>query len=458
MNREERTIAIIQEFDSCAASFCERTGGTFFELASQYKRGEKIEDLKYKRAYVFYRSFLVEFKYTLHAHWGVVNSILECMVHTDKNKDGIAIPLALFLDYIDVGTACPLSVPEILNPEGMREAFALIGGVLEAHMRDISEALSDRQKIESTFFDETSAILNTKIDADNAAFYFVDALYSFFTLRFCSSAFINYIKGDTKTAIKQLEKVKNKTGYESRVLKIWESGSTIEQKSVSKLREGVEPYSKNGIMTVNKKEMVAMFLSWLALTVLFSVGFLALFFSLYALDHATAVYLMGPIYNFPYCIMVAFITAIAASYFMRFRFYKRLFPKDYEKFCATDHINNGKGADKLIKGMLIVLLICSLVGTVLFAKCGVKFMEDGFVDNTKFFSVSGRYYSYEDVDHIYYLPSRVNGLGETLEYPSYVIVLEDGREIDLYQYDEIENYEGFLLDHLREHGVRIKGE
>ena len=57
MNRKERTTEIIQEFDNCASSFCQRTGGTYLELTSQYKKGEEIEDLKYRRAYIFYHSF-----------------------------------------------------------------------------------------------------------------------------------------------------------------------------------------------------------------------------------------------------------------------------------------------------------------------------------------------------------------------------------------------------------------
>ena len=456
MNREERTSAIIQAFDSCAAYFCERTGGIFFELESEYKRGEEIEDLKYRHACVFYHSFLLEFKYTLHAPLGAVNSILECMVHTTKSIDGISIPLALFLDYIGVETARPLSIPRITCSEGMTEAFELVGGVLESQIQAISEALNDREKIERAFFEEASAIFKTKIDEFNSEFYLNDGFYSFFTLRFCSSAFINYIKGDTKTAVKQLKKLKNKTGYECRVLSLWEHGETVEPREVAKLREGLELYGKSGVVTVNKKETVAMFLSWLVFTILFSAGYLALFFLLYAIENATAVYLMGPIYNFPYCILAAFITAIAASYFARFRFYKWLFPRDYEKYCAADQVNNGKGADKFIKGMLVVLVVCSLVGTVLFTRYGVKFLEDGFVDNTKFFSARGEYYLYEEVERIYYMPSRINGFSEKLENPSYVIVLKDGREIDLYQYDEVENYEGKLLEHLKEHGVLVE--
>ena len=458
MNRQERTTAIIQEFDNCAADFCKKIEGVYLELTSRYKRGEEIDDLKYRHAYIFHRSFLVEFKYTIHGALGVVNSILECMIHIDKNKDGVAIPLPMFLDYIDIGTASPLCIPGILDAEGMRAAFNLIGSEVEAHIQAISESFYKRDKIACAFFAEASAILNTKIDEFNAEFYIDDGFFSFLTLRFCSSAFINYIKGDTKTAVKQLRKVKKKTGYEARTLMLWESGETIKWNDLSKLQEGLQTYNKSGAAGANKKETITLFLSWLPLTVLFSIGYLGLFFLLYAVENENAVYLMGPIYNFPYCILAAFLSAIAASYFTRFWFYKRLFPKDYEKFCATDQVNNGKGADQLIKGMLVVLVVCSLVGTVLFTRFGIKFLDDGFVDNTNFFSVRGQYYKYEDIERVYYMPNRVNGFGETIEYPSYVIVFKDGREIDLYAYDEIENYEEPLFEHLQKKGVRVEKE
>ena len=47
---------------------------------------------------------------------------------------------------------------------------------------------------------------------------------------------------------------------------------------------------------------------------------------------------MGPIYNFPNCIMFGFITAIGISYFTRFKFYKCLYKKDYEKYCEMDRV------------------------------------------------------------------------------------------------------------------------
>lgn len=147
-----------------------------------------------------------------------------------------------------------------------------------------------------------------------------------------------------------------------------------------------------------------------------------------------------------------------ASYFTRFWFYRKLFPKDYESFCAADQVNNGKGADKLIKWMLRIIVVCSLVGILLFTRWGIKFLDDGFVDNTKFFSLNGPYYEYEELDYVYYLPNRVNGFGETIGFPSYVLVFQDGREIDLYEYDDIEFYEKPLLAILEENGVRVASD
>ena len=461
MKRKERTEAILHEFDTCAIHFSQRTDSIDVELDSQFKRGNDTEDLTYRRAYLYYRSFMVEFKYTSHATLYVVNSILECLIHLDKNKDGVAIPLAMLLDYCGINTPFPLCIPEILDSEAMREAFGVISQTLENNLQNISEALgnnSQRIEIERNFMRDISELLGTEIGADDPENYVGEPLYSYLTLRFCSSIFINYIKGDSKTAIKQLKKDKHKIGYEYRLLALWESGEITDFQLPLNARKGLAACNTAGVIGTDKKETAAIFFSWLILSIGISVIYLSLFFLLYAIEKANAVYLMGPIYNMPYCLLAAFITSIPASYFTRFRFYRLLFPKDYEAFCATDQVNNGKTGDTVIKWLLHIIVICSLVGTVLFTRWGMKFLDDGFVDNTAFFSVSGDYYQYEDIERVYYLPNRVNALGDTLEYPSFVLVFKNGREIDFYEYDEIEEYEDILIPLLKNKGVRIEND
>ena len=453
MSRQERIYDIINELDLCVERFCEKTYGTFFELEYGYKGKVDPQNVNFRYAYVFYNSLLVQFKYTVHAPLGVTNSILECMIHTNKSKDGMVIPLPMLLDYCGVKLSQPTCFMGLLDSCGMREAFEAIATVLEKNLQNIIDAMGDREKIETAFLTEVAMLFNTTLI--KAPDYLNEGLYSFLTLRFCSSAFINYMKGDIKTAIKQMRGVKKKIGYEKSVLELWESGELADVSRLSSVQNGIATYNKSGVAGGSKKEFVAMFLAWLALTVVFSPVYLGLFFAIYTIEAANSVYLMGPIYNFPYCILAAFMTAFPASYFVRLKAYKLLFPRSYDKFCAVDDVNNGVGAEKLIKWLFRIIVICSLAGSVLFAKWGINFKDSGFVDNTSFFSLSGRYYSYDEIDHVYYLPSRVNGFGETLDFPSYVMVLKDGTKIDLYEYDEIEEYDPSLIDHLREKGVRI---
>ncbi len=462
MTREQRLTNLFHAFDMRAEAFCRDTGGSYFEIVPTYKGNRRdAQSLKYRSAYIFYNSFAVEFKYTAHGTMSLANSILECLIIPDKSRDGISIPLPLFLNYCNKITAIPLCIPSIIDELGLNQAFDCICGVLNDSLNLIADICANedtRLHVLDAFISEMSALLNVEINDENIKYYFDKSLYSFLTLRLTSAHFINYIKGDVKTATKQLCKVKDKLGYEKSLLEEMKSRNITTLPDLSSIREALKTYSKGGVQnTSSGKEFFAMFLSWIVLCLGFSAIYLPLFLLLVYLEGRSSIYLMGPMYNIPYCILCGFITAIAASYFTRFKVYKLLFPKDFDRFQAADQIQNGAGSDKLMKGFLTVLIICSLVGCILFAKWNINFGEYGFTDNSKFFSVSGEYHSYEDVDRIYYKADRVNDFGDTLDFPSYVIVLKSGQEIDLYEHGEIEEYEETLLEQLKEKGVRIEG-
>ena len=461
MTREQRLTNLFHAFDKRAEAFCRDTGGAYFEIVPTYKGNRRdAQSLKYRSAYIFYNSFAVEFKYTAHGTMSLANSILECLIIPDKSLDGISIPLPMFLDYCNKITTVPLCIPSIIDELGLNQAFDCICSVLNDTFTLIADVCANEEKrlrVLDAFISEMSALLNVEINDENIEYYFDKSLYSFLTLRLTSAHFINYIKGDLKTATKQLGKVKDKLGYEKSLLEEMKSGNITTPPDLSNIREALKSYDKGGAQNSSVKEFFAMFLSWIVLCLGFSAIYLPLFLLLVYLEGRSSIYLMGPMYNIPYCILCGFITAIAASYFTRFKVYKLLFPKDFDRFQAADQIQNGTGSDKLMKGFLTVLIICSLIGCVLFAKWNINFGEYGFTDNSKFFSVSGEYHSYEDVDRIYYKADRVNDFGDTLDFPSYVIVLKNGQEIDLYEHGEIEEYEDTLIEQLKEKGVRIEG-
>ena len=121
-----------------------------------------------------------------------------------------------------------------------------------------------------------------------------------------------------------------------------------------------------------------------------------------------------------------------------------------------ENIQNTGGFHKLFKGLLVVIVAACVALCVLLANWNLKFKEEGFTDNTDFFSLSGIDYGYDKVEYVYFKPDRINSLGETLPYPSYVLVLEDGREIDFYELGRISDYSDELLNFFREKGIDIR--
>ncbi|MBQ4563577.1 MAG: hypothetical protein IJA58_03740, partial [Lachnospiraceae bacterium] len=354
----------------------------------------------------------------------------------------------------------------ISNAEGMRQAFDCIGNVLHSMLDEITAISLDvdrKTNILQSFINELFLIFDVTPTHTPAGSYglpedfftHVSYFYTYFTLRYTSAAFLNWIKGNRPLAIKQLSKTKKMTGYERRLLRLWNTEAAIELPDLSAIHKNAGSYNKIGVEKTSFKEFSTLLLSWIPLSIGTSLIYGAFYFSLMLIESRASVYLMGPENNLPFCICCGFITALGISYFTRFHFYRRLHKKDYERYCEMNYIQNGGGEDKLMKGFLCVLFAIGVCGCILFSRWNINFLSDGFIDNTSFFSLRGEYHSYSEVERVYYKPDRINGLGETIEYPSYVLVLTDGNEIDFYEYDGIENYEDDLLAFLREKGIPI---
>lgn len=458
MKRSESLTIIFAQFDKEAKEFSERTNGLFCELSSVYKGKEEPQNLKNRFAKIYYNSFMIEFVYTAHGKVEAVNSILSCRVYLDKNENSVGIPLPLLTDYCDKNVLIPLTIPFISNSEGMVQAFACFSTVFEALLPLLSAISSDfeeKTRILKAYTDEMNDIF--KINNANEMLAFLsDHINEYCVLRFSSIAFINYMRGNRLAAVQQLQKSKPLTGYEKRLIHIWDDAEQSDIPNLSTVVKNAEIYSEKGNPKVDFKEFGASFVSWLVLTPAISAAYIVLYFLVVYMEGAKSVYLMGPIYNFPIAILFGFGTAIAASYFTRFKFYKWFFKKDYERYCELDYIQNGGGADKIMKGFLRIVAVIGIIGCILLAKWNLNFLSDGFVDNSKFFSLKGEYYSYTQIEKVYYKPDRVNDFGETLDFPSYVIVLKNGEEIDLYEHGEISDYEDKLLKHLRDEGVNVE--
>lgn len=456
MNREDVLNAIYTQFEQSARQFCEETHGVYIDISKEYKGEESPENLKHCIAKIYYNSYCVSLIYMAHSFLSVLNSILGCSVCFDKSEETLEIPLPLLTDYCDVDIATPMFIPTITNKEGMIQAFECVGAVLKQMHEmfiDISHDVSRKASIMASYYDE----LKIFYGSDEFISYSSSLeIYEYFMLRCCSDAFINYIKGDTDTAIKQLKKIKKPSGYESRMIMLLTAGARHEIPESSSLIANAKTYNKHGVQNQSFKEVALFIVSWLIFSIPTSVAFLALYLIFVWIEGRDSFTLLGPKYNIPYVIMSALLLAIFMSYFARKQFTKIFDKKNYEKYCELDSIQNGAGTDKIMKGFFGFVFFVSVIFLALFSRWNVNFLPDGFVDNTKFFSIKGQYYTYEEIEEVYYLPNRENDFGYILDFPSYVIKMTNGKEIDLYEIAEIEDYEDTLVSYLREKGVTVK--
>jgi len=463
MTREETLSVLHTQFDQSAKQLCDETNGLYCEISSTYKGDELPQNLQYRFAKIYYNLFTVKFTYTAHGLMNTVYSILGCTVSYDKTENALEIPLPLLADYCDITVVTPTYIPFVSDKDGMAEAFSCIGTALQTVLPAWSEIRCDSHRkatVLTRYAEEVKYILDLK-DAECEEPYFTayvtDFVIDYFTLRFSTGAFFLYMKGNIPKAIKQVKKVKRLTGYEKRLLAVWSSGETRISLAPA-ITQGFDLFNESGVPKANFKEFGTLFLSWLLVTPITSMVYIGLFFLLVWIDGLHSAYVLGPMYNFPNCILFGFITAIALSYFTRFTFYQWFHKKDYERYCELDWVQNGGREDRFMKWFLRIILLLGIVGCLFLAKWNLNFMSNGFIDNSKFFSLNGEYHAYRDVEKIYYKPDRLNGLGDTIDFPSYVIVLKNGTEIDLYDHGEIADYEDTLLPFLRRKGIPVEKE
>lgn len=457
MDRKEQLNGIFSQFENSARAFCVDTKGIHCEIANEYKSGKQVQHLKRKTAKIYYNAFAIEFVYTAHGTMSIINSILSCNVYLDKAEASAGIPLPLFTDYCDRDVRTPLCIPFITNEIGMIQAFHCIGTEVKALLPKVRKICGETEQLEELrrkYCKELQYVFGVEVpDLDfNKLRPFVDL----FTERFSTGPFHAALRGDYVKASKQLAKTKRLTGYEKRMQRLWLMQGTQPPAELSAVTQNAKAFSGYGTSKVELKEFASVFVAWFALCPVFSLLYVGLYALLVWVASWDAVCLLGPSYNYPLCFLTGFVTAIAVSYFTRFFFFKRLFKKDYVQFCEMEYTTNMEGNHKLMKGILTVVVVFCVALLVLTANCNLNFMQDGLVDNTQFFSLEGTYYSYDDISYVYYKPNRVNGYGETLDYPSYVIVLNGSREIDLYEHGEISDYAEELLGFLQEKGIEIR--
>lgn len=454
MTPKEIHEAMYRQFNKSANEFCRKTNGCGCEIANSYKGRESDKNIKSISAKISYNSYFLEFRYTVN---GIISySILECLACFEKSEDALKIPLPFIVDFCDIDILTPLCIPMISNEDGMREAFDTLGCVLTdlmPELADISCNAERKQLLFDYFCDEVMRLLRFKFVKDCEV---DDYDYQIFATRFSSGAFAYILRGEREKALKALKKNKDLFSYEERMKRLWESGKTMDVSRLPHIVENTEYINSLYVPKVDFREFLSHFIAWILLCVPLSLVYFGIYLLFAWMISQDAVYVTGIKMNWPCCVFAGFLTSVPISYFTRHWFYKKLFRKKYDKYREVDSMINTASSDKICGVLLRIIIVLCIAGLFLYENCNLTFKNDGFTDNTKFFSLKGEYHTYDEIDFIKYEPEFVNDFGDTIDIPSYSIIMKNGEIIDLRPYDDVEYYEKTLLALLEEQGVEVK--
>lgn len=446
MSRELFISQIIDSFNVSAENFTKKSNGVHWEVYSEFKGAEKIENIRYHYAKIYYNSYILLLKYTAHGLLSTVNSILECLVFFEKSNNAVCYPLSTVLDFLEFDSLDIVTIPNIISDNAMEQAFDVLFNTISKYQSrfvDLSFNTEMKAELINKFKNEIMTYYNLKSLSDDDFSFYLDSYYSWITNRSVSPPFIHLLKGDHSKALRKLKKLKNKSGYENRIVDFISENKELNIKSTD-------------ASLSSAKELTVIILSFYFLAIAWSPAFLLLYLFFMQFESFNSIYLLGPISNIPFVVLPSLLMGIVSSYFTRNKAIKLLFKKNYKAYLHQDYITNSHNSDKFIKGLFKLLLVVCITITFFMVKSNIKFTDNGFYDNTDFLSLQGKFYSYEQVDKVYYKPNRINGFDQNLEFPSYVIVLTNGEEIDLYEFEEIKTTEKKLIPLLTEKNIKIE--
>ena len=447
MERNERLEAIYSEFDAAAQTLCADTGGILCEITSEYTGEQEERKLKYRFAKIYYRSFICELVFTAHSTLSLINSILGCVVYADKSEETIGVPLPLVTDFLDRDVTAPMCIPCISNADGMKQAISCIGSAIVQVMPQLTELSTDSGKKEALiefYRNELNTAFDMELEEDDdigeddltpyEIMQIEKRLYfDLITDRLTSGAFFQYMKGRkiSPRKLKKIAKNKKSFGYEKRMARIWQSGQPYEFPDLSAISEGLQLYDRNGVQKSNLKELGSLFLSWFVWGMCIEPVYLLMFFAVQSFEKRDAAFVVSDPYKWIVTFLLAGITGMAASYFTRRWFYRLLNKKQFDAYEEMDHIVNGAGADRFMRVCLGIIVSVSIVACVLLPMQNLKFTSGGFWDNSRLFSLQGTHYSYVEIERVYFKPE-----DQSQYASSYVIVLSNGKEINLFDMDD----------------------
>ena len=377
--------------------------------------------------------------------WGEVNNVLYCRVYPNKINGLFYLLPEVFVE-LDIPEYRSVFFSMIENEARLRACFAQLMSIIEEHLPAI-EAAADEGRLpwayEATDDDYPELRMVFSDSADfREPFVILD-----YTKGNVYRAILN---GNYKKAVEVIERYRRK-------------GRTLEYQNrlcdhIKENGAGFSPMPEecNAVRDDDAAEKKAFpfyagvyLTSFLTLSAVFFAA--KLVFDLFFSRGTVAVY-GAPWY---FCFVLGALPSLFGAVLFRKQLVKLLFPKRAKRMTERDEVRNGKGVDRIAGAAFAAAAGFAIFAFIMTALPAVRVFPDRLDYPSEDDLFRREEYLFSEIGEICHISSRWNSMGERIGRPSYVIIMKDGRRLDLDASLSDRQAEEELLPLLKDYSIPI---
>lgn len=376
---------------------------------------------------------------------GQLNNVLYCRVYPSKASELFYLLPEAFVE-LNVHDYRSTFFAMIENEERLEVCFRQLWSIIREHLPQIEEAAEKdllplaREVSDDDIWERRMMFQQPSFPREP----FVINSYA------GSAEYRKLLKGNNEKAVKRLEKLiakGNAFEYQARLCEYL------------KTHPGFSPMPEecNALKTADsaqKRGFAKALIMFLAVFTAFSIIILAGLLIFQAVhSRGTLAYFGAPWY---WAFILAGVPAIFGAIFFRKKLMKLLFPKSGAAMIERDAAANGPFTDKLAGGAFFASLGFTIAVFALICFPAIRVYENRLDASSEGNVVNRETYMFEDIGEICHISARYNDYGERIERPSYVLIMKDGRQLDLDAGVTDEQAEEKLFPLLEKYAIPVK--
>lgn len=477
------TKDIMDQLDLCARSYY-----SFPEIHTTFfTKDQGFEHVKCHNIDIYFNHMILRYSY--YPHLNVTHSVLTCYVSVEKSETKrVFYPLCEFFGLFGRTPENALTIPLILSPESASECFDMLTAEfqkiqvqLESFSYDLEgkenffesqtawsiqilkKELTDYETMEkainqagldyyqewiesqsTTYGQEESKerfermmrnyLDETKEQLEKERINLLQNHYQLMLNYWVSPTYEDYMTGNYHQALIKLRKNKYPSPYDQLLIAYMENAEEPNRHVPDSVYHILTKILSKNIPKHSLKEALAIGPAMILFGLMWIPLFLLLYLLFFYLENRNTLYLLGPLSNMPSVMFPSMIMGIVTIYFRIEWFYGLFFRKKYDQYMKLEYATNTPGTRRFMKWMRGAILFCSVIFIGLTVHHNVKLTDQGLVDNSGFWKIQGTFYAYDEIAKVYYREETPDGYGGMMEYPSYVIELNNGKILDFYDF------------------------